>query len=379
MTKRLNIERLMEAMDSKGLSKAKIAASLGMSRTAVTNWFKGDNFPRPAELLKLGRLLDLKHAELVEKVSAKASPLVAFRKRASCKTTDLDFQRAKNMGAFLEQLVPYLDVDQFMAPREVKKPSCDYDYIQSLVARIRRELDIGEQDCFEFADLLDLFAEHDAIIIPCLWGRKTKHENALHIHLPESKTTWIYLNLDVERHDFKFWMAHEAGHVLTVNLLEQELLEEAENFADTFAGALLFPKPLAKKAYEELESVKKINEKLEILGNWAQTHMISPFSVYKEIGAYAEAYDLKRKEITDSTLHFYINRFNKKFPTLSEDMFKNETPTANHFMREAQSEFDTQIYKALGDYIKEKDPSVGVISTILGISPMDADAYKRAF
>lgn len=379
MDKRLNIEGLEEAMASKGLNKAKLAESLGISRTAVTNWFKGTNFPRPAELLKLGRLLGMKHNELVEKRSQRAEPLVAFRKRASCKTTDLDFERAKNMGVFLEQLVPYLDIDEFMAPGGLKNSSCEYGYIQSLVAKLRRELDIGEQESFDFTDLLELFQKHDAIIIPCLWGKKTKHENALHIHLPESKTTWIYLNLDVEVHDFKFWMAHEAGHILTIDLLEEGKLEEAENFADAFAGALLFPEPLAAKAYAEYAACERQIERLGILGEWANQHLISPYSVYKEMEKYAQSQGIEFKEVRGDVLHPYISTFNERFPDLSTHLFKGETPTANHFMREAQTTFETQIYKALGEYIEEKDPSVGVIATILGISPMDADAYKNAF
>lgn len=56
--------------------------------------------------------------------------------------------------------------------------------------------------------------------------------------LPESDTTWVYLNLDTNVHDLKFWMAHELGHCLSPSLTGTEV---AEDFADAFAGALLFP------------------------------------------------------------------------------------------------------------------------------------------
>jgi len=42
----------------------------------------------------------------------------------------------------------------------------------------------------------------------------------------------------VNIHDFKFWMAHELGHCLSPSLTG----EDAEDFADGFVGALLFPK-----------------------------------------------------------------------------------------------------------------------------------------
>ena len=81
-----------------------------------------------------------------------------------------------------------------------------------------------------------------------LWGTKKTHENAIHIYLPDSQTTWVYLNLETNVHDFKFWMAHELGHCLSPSLSGNE----AEDFADGFAGLLLFPKVLAESAYHQI-------------------------------------------------------------------------------------------------------------------------------
>ncbi|MCC5805376.1 MAG: helix-turn-helix transcriptional regulator [Opitutales bacterium] len=82
MEKQLNEERCEE----RGLSQSDVAAALGLTRAAVSKWFTGKSLPRPAELLKLGRLLGLRYTELVEQVNAVEEPIVAFRKRASCKT-----------------------------------------------------------------------------------------------------------------------------------------------------------------------------------------------------------------------------------------------------------------------------------------------------
>jgi hypothetical protein len=77
--------------------------------------------------------------------------------------------------------------------------------------------------------------------LPFDWGKKGRHENALHIFLPDFMTTWVYLNLDVTVHDYKFWMGHELDHGLAPELTG----DEAEDFADAFAGALLFPEALS--------------------------------------------------------------------------------------------------------------------------------------
>lgn len=60
-------------------------------------------------------------------------------------------------------------------------------------------MQLGETEPIHFQHLINHYRKAQAVIIPVMWGRKTKHQNALHIHLPDSRTTWVYLNLDVRR------------------------------------------------------------------------------------------------------------------------------------------------------------------------------------
>jgi hypothetical protein len=282
------------------------------------------------------------------------------------------------MGRFLKPLVGYVDVDEFIGPPSLKHPSCNYRYVQDLAARIRRDLNIAEKTAFHFTDLIKLFRDHQAVIIPTLWGRKARHENAIHIHLPESQTTWIYLNLDVEVHDFKFWMAHELAHVLTLDLLRANRIEEAEDFADAFAGALVFPEPLAEGAYGEYKTCRTEQRRLNVLGKWAEEHIISPLSVYKEIENFATASKAPFTPLSDAALFAFIAAFNKRYPTLGESFFDHKTPTADQFMRVVQEAFETKVFSALGQYVREKKPAAGAIATILGVSRMDALGYLEA-
>jgi hypothetical protein len=118
------------------------------------------------------------------------------------------------MGRRLRHLVPYLPFDRFVRPPTLKQPSTDYHYLQDLAAQVRREIGVVDGKALDFHHLIKRFQHLQTVLVPVLWGHKEKHENALHIFLPDSTTTWVYLNLDVEVHDFKFWMAHELGHVL---------------------------------------------------------------------------------------------------------------------------------------------------------------------
>ncbi len=379
MERVLNTTRIDELMEAQGLSQTALAESLGVTRAAVSKWLTSKSFPRPAELLKLGRLLGLGHKELVVSLAQQHEPLVAFRKRGSCLTTDEHFQRARDMGRMLKPLVPFLDVDEFIGPPNLKNPSCDYRYLQDLAARIRRDLNIAENAAFEFGALIALFEKHQAVIVPTLWGPKTKHENAIHIHLPDSQTTWIYLNLDVEIRDFKFWMAHELGHVLTVDLLRDEKIDFAEDFADAFAGALLFPESIAKIAFAEYNKARSEQGQLRVLFSWAERHTISPNSVYKEIEKYAAHHQEPFNKIPTAMLHKAIAQKHKNHVMVSTRLFDGKLPTADHFMRVVQDAFRTQAYSALSRYVREKQPSAGTIATILGINRTDASAYLDAF
>lgn len=378
MDKRLNQPEMEAKCAEKGITQTAIAEHLGLTRAAVSKWFTGKSFPRPPELLKLGKLLGLRYSELVESSTAVEEPLVAFRKRAGCKTTDRHIERARDMGNLLRPLVGYLDFDPFLGPPVLKQPTTDYRYLQNLVAKLRREMGVTEGAPLEFDQLIKCFHDYQAVIIPALWGKKKQHENALHIHLPDSKTTWIYLNLDVEIHDFKFWMAHELGHVMTSSLLEAGALDQAEDFAEGFAGALLYPESTAEAGFKAYKRQRTEQSRLAHIFAAAEEYTISPLSIYLELKNYAQAHDEPFAGIDPKRLHAENACFNKRFRTLSECLFDGHQPTADQFMRVAQEQFGTDFFKAFAQYIRECEPSPSTIAGILSVSPMDARAYQDA-
>ena len=260
MQKKLNIDRANQAVESKGLTQTAIAKALNVSKEAVSQWFKGKTFPRPNKLLQLGKLLELGFDELVIKADPFA-PKVAFRKMKGTKTQDHHIKKAQEIGCFLRHLVPFVPFDTLAVAPVLKAPSCDYDYLREVTAKVRSDINLSETGIVDFGHLIRRFSELQTVIIPVLWGSKQHHENALHIHLPDSQTTWVYLNLDTNIHDFKFWMAHELGHCLSPVLSGNE----AEDFADAFAGSLLFPQDLAVDAYQRLSEQRTMSKKFNLL------------------------------------------------------------------------------------------------------------------
>lgn len=378
MEKKLQIDHIQKRLVERGLNQSSVAKQLGLSRAAVSKWFAGSAFPRPAELLKLGKLLGLGFKDLVQDRETSPAPLVAFRKRAGTKTTDGHTDQARDMGRLLEALVPHLGFDQFETPPRLKKPVMEYGYIQELVRKVRLELNLDPAKPIDFKDLIGRFNQLQAVLVPVMWGRKSGHANALHIYLPSSQTTWVLLNLDSELYDFKFWMAHELGHVLSVGLLEEGNIDAAEDFADTFAGALLFPENAAKKWLAPYQRAKSAPAKVKILFDAAQEYLISPFSIYKELKKHAASAGVTFDEIDQGLLHARISTFNGQFKTISESLFEGRTPAADHYMRIAAEVFETPVFKALGAYAKKADVSESIISRMLDIPLVDARSLKNA-
>jgi hypothetical protein len=271
------------------------------------------------------------------------------------------------MGRLLSSLVPYLPYDLLVQPATLKDPTKEYSYIQQVAAKIRSEIGVGSEEELSFSHLIKKFNELQAVIIPVLWGNKSKHENALHIYLPESMTTWVYLNLDVEVHDFKFWMAHELAHVHAPDLKG----DAAEDFADALAGALIFPESLAGDAYRDISRSRIPKTRIAKIRQYADCYSISLLSVYHEINNYAAHYGLSEIKLGNAIYGANTN-FNKRFPTISQNIFDDTLPDAHRYIHTCEEIFSTPFFDALKTYLMEHGKSAGYVQSILDTPLLDA-------
>lgn len=369
MSNSLNIQKLSAQSEALGHNQSSIAKALGVSRETVSQWFKQEKHPRPDKLLKLARLLDLSFSELIVKISSPNEPVVAFRKKGAHKITPEYVERAKDMGRILELLVPYLPFDDLSQPATLRRPLIDYDYIQKATRKVREGIGVSEGDEVHFEKLINFFGELHAVIIPVHWGNKDKHENALHIHLPESWTTWIYLNLDCKLHDFKFWMSHELGHVLAPQLEG----DEGEDFAEAFAGALLVPKELAAREHKVLCELNNKGKQINRIKETAERLVVSPLTVYYEINKYADQYGLVKLDLaTGNEIHKATSNFNKSFKPVSEALFGTKEPSASRYISCAQDAFNSPFFDVLRKYLLSNRKSATFVQSILNIPILDA-------
>lgn len=365
MKKNLNIPLIIQKSEELGLNQTQLGEKVGVSKEAVSQWLRGESFPRPSKLLRLSQILKLDYNEILNR-SEEVEPVIAFRKVQNTKTTNDHIKRAKEMGFVLEKLVEYLPFETITKPPILNNPKNDYNYIQQTVRILREKLGISEIKV-SAKDIIKSFEKFKTILIPVLLGSKKNHENALHIHLPKSFTNWVYINLDTKLFDFKFWLVHELGHVFTPTLSG----DEAEDFADNFAAAFLFPKEISEKTYFDLKNESKIKNRIDHIFNLAQRYVISPYTIQKEVNKFAINTSQKEVNLGDS-FPAQITNFQKKFPLVSEVWFDKTRPEVDEYLEVVEREFSTVFFDTLRKYISHEKSSPSFIRSILNIPIIDS-------
>lgn len=372
MQKRLNIEKVQRAIDEAGLTQTAIAEVLEVSKEAVSQWVNEKSFPRPDKLLRFAKLLNLPFDALVIKEDPFA-PKIAFRKMKGTKTKDHHIEKAQETGYFLRHLVPHLPFDTLEMPPVLKSPVCDYEYLRKATNKVREDINLGTSDCVDFSHLIRRFSELQAVVVPVLWGAKHRHENAVHIYLPDSQSTWVYLNLDTNIHDFKFWMAHELGHCLSPSLEG----DEAEDFADAFAASLLYSHELAEKSYASIAAQPSPAAKIAYVVELANGLTISPYTVVNQVNKFAKA-SAKPEVQLPASFHGAVTNFNKRYNNLSEALFgsmeldEHGKPSAHEYIKSVESAFETPFFDILRKYLKQSNRGAGFVQTVLDIPLLDA-------
>ncbi len=223
-----------------------------------------------------------------------------------------------------------------------------------------------------YSHLIGQFKKNAAILVPVLWGKKGNHENALHIRLPEEDVTFVFLNLDTRVEDFKFWMAHELAHVYTPDLAGTDA---GEDFADAFAGALLFPHECAEATYRESIG-RPTGAVISVLSRHAQEHAVSLNTVYQQAKRFAEQAGLEPLAIQDKTIHQIRNSGIGQ--TVSEALFDPMPPDAASYIAVANSIFQSDFFSALQRLVKERGVGAGYVQQILDLPLKDSISIHGA-
>lgn len=364
MQNTLHVESLRAALTQRGWTQKDLADQLGVSAQSVTNWLKGRDFPRPDKLLKLATILHLSFAQLV--APPEDQPIVAFRKRAGTKTTDAHIAKAIGIGGLLKPLVEFLPELPTLRT-QISSPSTSYARLQSDALQVRSKLGMSERSALSYQALIGEFKSCGAVLVPVLWGQKQQHKNALHILLPSSDVTFVFVNLDTKLEDFKFWMAHELAHVYTPDLAGSDA---GEDFADAFAGTLLFPEACAQLAYAEAASASGTAGEIDVLRKYAAHHEISLNTVYQQVQAYALEHQLQPLRVAEKLVHAVRNSSDPRW--VREILFDPVPPRPAQYMAAAENIFQSAFFHALKCMVRQHGTGPSYVQQIMDISLVDA-------
>lgn len=369
MAKTFVRERFAEAMASAGCSQADVARALDVSREAVSKWSDGRSAPRAGKLLKLAQFLDVPRSSLLADGGGNRDAVVEFRvKRKSRKITDAYAQEVRRLTSGLRILAKYLPGKLQTTPK-ITHPSTAYAAVQKYAGQFKREL--GVDGVPAVRHLVDFLTRCDVVIVPVRWGDQRFPANGLHVYLPESASTWVYVNLDSKVTDLRFWILHEIAHALTPSL--RVTTEEAEVFADAFAGAVLFSGEQAREVYHRVADQSTDAEAIKIALGVARRHEVSAWTIYKELNRYAKSNNLPEVEIA---LGPVIAKSERAVPIVAHDLFGSALPAAKQFMEQTRDWLRTPFFELLGQAVHDGG-GVGLVASVLGLSMAEAAELHR--
>jgi len=369
----LNIKYIESAMLKMGLSQAALAEYCKVSREAVSNWMTGESMPRPGKLADLAEILKLRVEQLFA-ASEVAEPVVAYRMRNNRAVSGTAKEAGEEVGRHLQQLLPLTGSTTLFEPPHMREPSLDETAVRAAAAAVRASLKLAPTDVLTCKHIFELFHGFGAFLVPVFWGGdKVGHENAMSVYLPQSKSSWVVFNMGCRQDDFKYWLAHEYGHCLTLHELQGD---DGETFSEKFAQHLLFPDELAAQV---LESIRCSKQPRAVANGIAKKYDVSIITVVSAADRIAKA---RNEQVTGlATGPFYGDwkKAGKTAPTAAQSIFGTNTPTAAEYIAKSEEVFSTPVFRALAKWQQENGGrSPAFIASALNVSLVDANELSYA-
>ncbi|WP_227814115.1 helix-turn-helix domain-containing protein [Nitrogeniibacter aestuarii] len=360
----LNITRIREEMARLGLNQSELADACAVSKESVSNWLGGESCPRPKKLKRLAEIFGFASTEeLFASPVEQMSPIVAFRTHRNRAVTGDAKEAADDVARHLRELMPYIRKDVLFAPAVLEGPVNDDMYVRSVVRQVRERLGVGAAGPVTREHLLSLHESFGTIFVPVYWGKeKSGHENALSVHLPDTKAYFVVVSLNAKNDDFNYWLAHELGHCYSLHALQGDA---GEDFAERFAQELLFPVEAAVEACRQHPAVSEL-KRFALL--YAGKYDISLVTVYKQLEKAAE--ELAMPSLGLLTTRFWTDwqKGRAKQPTVSKVMLGADDLTIEEYVLQSEKAFSTPIFRAIAErQAAEGHESPSFVSAALNI------------
>jgi len=363
----LNIPAIEGAMRRLGMSGTALAEACTVSKEATSNWLNGESIPRPSKLTKLSEVLGIPVETLLNVVQP-PTPVFAYRTKFNKPVSGPMRDAAEEQARHLEQLLPFVDERPDFEPPLLREPSLDAERIRNAATRARASLGLSNHDVLSNENLERLFHIFGAIFVPVMWGlNKERHENALTVYLPESKTFWVVFNLGCRSDDYKYWLAHEYGHCLTMHALSEE---DGETFAEKFAQQLVFPDEVANEC---LAAVRASSDGLVVITEYAKRFGVSVITILRAIDRLSEQLYGVKTGLDTPKFYAAWNRGRANVPTMTRVIFGRDTPSQQEYVVKAGEYYKTPVFRAIQSFQEtEGGRNPAFIASVLNLGIGDA-------
>lgn len=370
----LNITVIEASMRKLGMTGTALAEACNVSKEATSNWLNGESLPRPAKLRKLSEVLGIAVDTLLN-VAEPTRPVFAYRTKLNKPVTGPLRDAAEEQARHLEQLLPFVEGRSEFEPPLLRDPSLDAERIRLATTKVRESLGLSNKAVLSTEALERLFHIFGAILVPVIWGlNKERHENALTVYLPESKTSWVVFNLGCRKDDYKYWLAHEYGHCLTMHALSEE---DGEVFAEKFAQQLVFPDEVA---HDCLEAVRSSKDGGTVIKEYADKYEISVITVLRAVDRLSEQLYGNKTGLETAEFYAIWNATRKKVSTMAEVLFGSDTPSQIDYVTKAEAAYKTPIFKAIQSFQEaEGGRNPAFIASALNVGLGDALSLSHVF
>lgn len=340
----LNLAAIDSAMRKLGLNGKALADACGVSKEATSNWLNGESIPRPSKLARLAEVLGIPVESLLS-MAQLPSPVFAYRTKLNKPVTGLLREAAEEQARHLEQLLPFVEATSEFEPPLMRNPSLEEERIRHAANAVRSSLNLSHTDVLSNAHLESLFRTFGAILVPVLWGlNKEKHENALTVYLPESKTSWVVFNLGCKQDDYKYWLAHEYGHCLTLHGLSEE---DGEIFAEKFAQHLVFPDEVANEC---LEKIRLNGDGRNTVKAYAESYEISVITVLRAVDRLSEQLFGQKTGLDTKSFYAAWNATRKTISSMANVIFGSDAPLPQEYVEKSEALYKTPVFRALENF-----------------------------
>lgn len=309
---------LRKELKAKGLAPTKLAAQLGVSRTAVNDWIRG-SVPRGQHLVSISRILGVSPDSFFIKDSPAIS-MPVHRRRLAGKITDgsrdASFEGAREyLNFFRNAKAPLLRFT-------VDNVSTDKGEQLALAHKMRALAGLNTKDPIGYRGVFRLYEELTIVAVFRDFPNTIK-AYAFYSNIYGHRV--VFIDIKTNLIDLIFALLHEAVHAIVAsNKRAQTGFYEQieEEFCDRVAGFIQFPPTYIDSIVESLRGLS-ISGKVNTIKVFSHEHNHANYGIAKIIkeSGYRvlDNIDLRVFAGADSSIR-------KKTPSIGDCLFESDDP-----------------------------------------------------